>query len=476
MRLTLQQLSAQDAQFLHADTDTGFANVSLILMYAPPARGRPRLDSEMLIEHVRSRLHTSPVFQRRLQRVPFDLDYPYWVDDEHFDVESHVVCASLPKPGDWHQFRVFASRYHNKPMDMNRPLWEVCLLDGLNDIVGMPKGSFALILKAHHTAIDGATGMQFFAGLSDIDATGTPAVGASSASEIAGSALSGGEMLTRAVLNSVRAPIRMLDVLRRAATGALPMVARNLGRDGSDDESVSAVPITRFNQAVTPHKHFDACFFALDDFRKIKASVAGATINDVVLAVVGGGLRRYLLQHRELPDESLVAWVPINARPKSGSGAAATGNQIAVMTAPLYTHLTNPAARLLAISKFTQRSKAARSGTPAQLLTEMSQHFPAYSLALTTRLIMKANLYRPMGNVMVTNVPGAQVPMYLRGARCLHQLGLTPLGDGLGLCIGAPSYDGEISFIVMSTQEMLPDVEFFVQCLKEALPELRKRT
>lgn len=474
MRLTLQQLGAQDAQFLHADTDTGFANVALVLMYAPPGAGRPRLNAESLGEHVRSRLHTSPVFQRRLQRVPFDLDYPYWVDDEHFEVEAHIVCAALPRPGDWRQFRTFVSRYHNKPMDMNRPLWEVCLLDGLDDVAGLPKGSFALILKAHHAAIDGATGMQFFAGLSDIDAAGTPAIATGQPAEVAGPAFSDGEMLTRALLNNVRSPLRMLDVARRAANGLLPTMSRYLARDQGAAEPESAVPTTRFNGTVTPHRHFDACFCALDELRHIKARVPGATINDVVLAVVGGGLREYLLRHNELPAETLVAWVPVNARPKSGAGAAATGNQISVMTAPLYTGLTSPVERLAAIARYTQRAKAEKSGSAAQLLTEMSQHFPAYSLALTTRLIMQVNLYRPMGNVMVTNVPGAQAPMYLKGARCLHQIGLTPLGDGLGLCIGAPSYNGEISFVVMSTREILPDVEFLVECLKDSLHELRQ--
>jgi WS/DGAT/MGAT family acyltransferase len=356
-------------------------------------------------------------------------------------------------------------------MDMNRPLWEVCMVDGLDAIDSIPKGSFALILKAHHAAVDGATGMQFFAAFSDLDEDGTPAIAVGAEPEGAGAAPGTREMLARALINNTRSPIRLMDTLRRAAPGLLPVVFRKLSARDDDDETFG-VPDTRFNRPVTPRKHFDACWFALSDFKRIKSHVDGATINDVVLAVCGGAMRRYLLAHKDLPDQSLVAWVPINARPKDGADGDGIGNQISAMTVPLFTDLADSGDRLGAITRQTRRSKEASSGAPAKLLTEMSQHFPAYSMALVTRLIMKANVFKRMCNVMITNVPGPQVRLYLKGAPCLHQLGLTPIGDGMGLCIGTPSYNGELVFMVISTPQIIPDMEFFVQCLKDSFSEL----
>ncbi|MET0987919.1 MAG: wax ester/triacylglycerol synthase family O-acyltransferase [Steroidobacteraceae bacterium] len=467
----MKQLGAQDAQFLHADTENSFANVATVLIFGPPKRERARLDLESLIEHVRSRLHMSPIFRRRLVRVPLELDYPYWVNDEHFDVDYHVEYSCLPEPGTWSQFRRFVSKYHNKPMDMNRPLWEVCLLDGLDAIEGIPRGSFALILKAHHAAVDGATGMQFFAGFSDIDEEGTPALAVELEPEETGAAPRTGEMLTRALINNARSPIRLMDTLWRVVPGLLPMVLRKLSGGDREDESF-VVPDTRFNRALSPQKHFDACWFALSDFKRIKSRVEGATVNDVVLAVCGGALRKYLLAHKDLPHEPLVAWVPINARPKDGSSGEAIGNQISAMTVPLFTDLETAEDRLAAITRQTRRSKEAMSGAPAKLLTEMSQHFPAYSMALVTRMIIKGNIFKRLCNVMITNVPGPQVPLYLKGAPCLHQLGLTPIGDGMGLCIGTPSYNGELVFMVISTPLIIPDIDFFVQCLRDSFGEL----
>jgi WS/DGAT/MGAT family acyltransferase len=468
----MKQLGTQDAQFLHADTEGSFANVATILIYGPPRERNGRLDAQSLIEHLRARLHTSPIFKRRVKRVPLDLDHPYWVRDEHFDVEYHVQYSALPKPGSWRQFTRFVSQYHNKPMDMSRPLWEVCMLDGLNGIAGIPKGSFALILKGHHAAIDGATGMQFVAGLSDIDTAGTPAMKVTDETQSASAEPAPGVMVIRALLNNVQASVRLLDSLQRAAPALWPRLLKLLTR-GTDYLSF-AVPDTRFNRPISPRRRFDACWFDLKDFKRIRESVVGATINDVVLAVCGGALRKYLTKHKELPQESLVAWVPINARPRDGESAGTAGNRLAAMTVPLYTDLAEPGERLQAISRQTHRLKEAQSATPVNLLMELSQHIPAYALRPFTRLIMRANLFKRMCNLMITNVPGLQRPLYIKGSQCLHQLGLTPIGDGMGLCIGTPSYNGEIVFIVMSTPEIIPDLEYFMHCLTSSFSELHQ--
>ena len=299
-------------------------------------------------------------------RVPLDLTTPT-VDDDHFDVEYHVQYSCLPKPGTWRQFTRFVSKYHNKPMDMNRPLWEVCMLDGLDGIDGIPKGSFALILKAHHAAVDGATGMQFFAAFSD-------ARGRHSALSVPAEARAGAAPRTRTACSRMiktALSIRLMDTLSARGARLLPVLFRKLS--GGDDDRKLGVPDRAQQNGVA--KSISMLLVRVERFQRIKSRIEGATITTRP-GILCGALRKYLLAHKDLPDESLVAWVPINARPKDGSQGEGIGNQISAMTVPLFTDLARPDDRLAAITRQTRRSKEAKSGASAKLLTEMSQHFP----------------------------------------------------------------------------------------------------
>ncbi|MFQ5983426.1 MAG: WS/DGAT domain-containing protein, partial [Woeseiaceae bacterium] len=242
-----------------------------------------------------------------------------------------------------------------------------------------------------------------------------------------------------------------------------------------DDDS-AGVPDTPFNVPVSAHKMFDAAICDLADFKIIRQAVEGSTINDVVLAVCGGGLRRYLQHHGQLPDRSLVAWVPINARPhKSVSADSGNGgNRITAMTARIFTDIEEPLARLREISKATRRSKEAKAGLSARLMTDLTQHVPAATQLLAGRLVLRAGMAPKLCNLFISNVPGPQTTLYMTGSRMLHNFGMAPLANGMGLFIATPSYNGEITFSVTSTREILPDIDFFVQCLREALQDLRQ--
>ncbi len=218
---------------------------------------------------------------------------------------------------------------------------------------------------------------------------------------------------------------------------------------------------------------FDAVVFDLDDLKTIRKAVTGAKINDVVLAIISGALRRYLSEHRELPDESLIGWVPINARPREDDADdVSPGNRITAMTTALHTDVAEPLERLRAITASTQDSKAARSGLSARLMTDLSQHIPGSTMALASRLILHTSPLN-VTNLFVSNVPGPQVPLYIAGARVVRQFGLAPLANGMGLFIAVPSYDGQISFSVTTTREIVPDLAFFMQCLRDSMDELR---
>jgi WS/DGAT/MGAT family acyltransferase len=466
----MHQLSPQDAQFLYAETEHNLTHVTSVSIYDPSTvPGGRTVRFTDIIEHVRERLAYNPVFFRRLLRLPLEIDYPYWVEDEYFDLEYHMQHGRLPEPGDWRQFCIHMARYHSRPLDMNRPPWEIFVVEGLDHVEGLPKGCYAIATKIHHAAVDGASLMKFFASMADADNLGTPLITLEEPVIEDGEAPRLPEILSRAVRNNLRSPLAIAETVLRAAPGLVQAAQDAVTRREGER---APVPPTRFNVDLSPHKMFDARIVELDDLKAIRKLHPGVTINDVVLAVCAGGLRRYLLAHDELPDDPLIAWVPINARPKDKDGGDLPGNNITAMTTPIFTEEPDALKRLKRINQSTLSSKEARSGSSARLMTDITRHVPAATQVLASRLILRSGAAARMCNLFISNVPGPQVPMYMNGARMVRSVGLAPLADGMGLFIGTPSYDGKMAFNVISTREVLPDIEFFMACLEASLKEL----
>ena len=464
----LKQLNAQDAAFLYLESGNNLTHVTGFGIFDPATAPGGKVRFTDIIAHVDSRLHTSAIFKRRLRHVPFELDYPYWEDDEYFDLEYHIRHARLPEPGDWRQLCIHMARYHSRPMDMKRPPWEMYVVEGLDNVAGYPPGCYAIVTKIHHVAVDGASATRFFAAIADLDAKGTPAidVDAIKIPPCPGPDLS--EVLKRALVNNLTSPVRMANTIVRSA----PIIA-NVAKDmlQRDRAAKAEVPNTRFNSDVSPHKMYDATVFDLADFKPIREAAPGATVNDVVLAICSGGLRQYLQSHGELPEESLVAWVPINKRT---AGAESSGNNITAMTATIHTDIAEPLQRLIAIRRTTKDTKEAKSGVSARLMTDISQHAPSATAALAGRLVSNVDTGYRACNLFVSNVPGPQVPMYMNGALQIGNFGMAPLNNGMGLFIATPSYNGTMSFGVTSTREIMPDIAFFIECLKNAFDELKR--
>lgn len=471
----MQQLSPQDAQFLYAETAHNLTHVTSITILDPSTvpGGRTVRFTE-IIDHVRERLDYNPLFRRRLVRLPMEIDYPYWVEDEFFDLESHISHGRLPEPGDWRQFCIHMARYHSRPLDMNRPPWEMFVVEGLDNVNGLPSGCFALVTKIHHAAVDGASFMKFFASLTDADNEGTPLIPLVKPTEEPAQMPPLATLVRRALRSNLGSPVRIAETLMRSAPGIYQVAQEAAARraDGTDQKDDKSVPATRFNVDLSPHKMFDSREFALADLTAVRALHVGVTVNDVVLAVCAGALRRYLMHHNELPELPLVAWVPINARPKGASGEDVPGNNITAMTAPIHTDEPDALTRLKKIHRATRASKEARSGISARLMTDVTRHVPAATQILASRLLLRSGVAARVCNLFVSNVPGPQVPTYMNGARILRSAGLAPLADGMGLFIATPSYDGRMSFNVVSTREVLPDIEFFMGCIEESLAEL----
>src|SRR5271168_666714 len=328
-RPSVQQLGWTDDMMLRAETPETPLQIQMLLIYDPSTAPGGKVTFKGILEELDARLHLADVFRRRLTELPGGLDRPYWVDDPSFDLEYHVRHIGLPQPGDWRQLCIQVARLHARQIDLRRPPWEITVIEGLNAVPGVPRGSFAMALKLHHCAVDGMASIQMIAALHDLAADSPRPAGPDSPWR-PGPLPSTADLLARTAINAALHPLRAGTVLASSAPSAvrglaaLPgkLVAGVVARVAGGGVP-SFPPKNRFNQTVSPHRVFEARFHDLADFKRIKASVPGSTVNDVALAYVGGALREYLAGHGELPDESLVAACPISLRDsddKSGKG------------------------------------------------------------------------------------------------------------------------------------------------------------
>lgn len=466
----MQQLSGQDASFLYFETPNTHMHITSMALYDQSTAPNKRVRFRDLTDNIRKRLHLAKCFRRRLVELPLAVDHPYWIEDKDFDLEYHVRHVALPPPGDWAQLCKQSARLHSFPLNRTHPLWEMTVISGLKDIPHTPDGAFAVLLKVHHAAIDGASGAALTEVIHDTSAKvrGIPLPDTPWAGENEPSVI---ELGMRTLNNNLAQPLRFAEVLSRTVP-AMQRVAQSLNI--SELTQRTAIPKTRFNAPVTAHRIMDGREYSLADMRSMKKAVEGATINDVVLSVVGGALRKYLTRLDELPDASLVAMAPINVRTESEANTE--GNKVAAMTADLATHLDDPVARLVAVREATHRSKLLTNAIGARLMTDYSQFVPAQLASLAARLYTTYGMSErtaPPFNCVVTNVPGPQRPLYMSGARLISTYGLGPLFDGMGLIFPVFSYNGNITIAFTSCREMLPDPKTLADFLDETFDELR---
>lgn len=460
----MRQLSAHDAGFLYSDTTHSNANITLISIYDQSTAPGGKVRFKSILAHIESRLSGLPIFRSKLQRVPLDLDHPYWVDDPNFDLEYHVRHIALPKPGDWRQFCIQASRIHARPLDQNRPLWEIYVVEGLDSLLELPSGSFALLTKIHHAAVDAEGGSRIAMLLHDLTPhVGTPTPPRPWFPQPTPGAL---QLLTRAWIHALLSPTELRTPLARKLAdtfGSAWTFASDLML--SPEQLVA----TRFNSVVSPHRVFDTRRFLVEEFDAIRGLVDGATIADAVLAVCGDGLRRHLLSLGELPEPGLSAITPM-PRP-SGGAPSDRAPELDWQRVPLHTEVEDPVQRLALIHEFT-----AKLGAPADGGPMAGPHAAAATLAVSGRmhglLGLGAGRRVPAAACMITNVSGPDVPLYLNGARMTYFSAIMPISDGMGLVFAVTSYDGRIIISPTSCRELLPDPEGFTQKLRDAFQDL----
>ncbi len=466
----MEQMTAQDASFLYAEVPKSPMHIGGIMIYDPSSVRGETQRFKNILDFVAARLHLAKTFRQRMLEVPLNLSHPYWIEDADFDLEYHMRHIRLPEPGDWRQLCIQASRLHSRPLDLTKPLWEFTVVEGLDAIPNLPKGAYAIISKIHHACIDGVSGADITEVTHSIEPYPEPPPPPETKwrGETVPNAV---ELVARAQLSNMMQPFKFLELMSRA----VPAFSRfQSGFMAKKFEINMKIPRTRFSGRITAHRVVEGRSFQLDEFRHIKQQVPGATINDVVLTICGGALRGYLSEKSELPDESMVAMAPISVRSQTEKNAL--GNQVSAMTVKIGTEIADPVKRLEAVHQSAASSKEMVHAVGAKLMTDFSQFIPSTTAALAARLYTRFGLSNTISvpfNCVISNVPGPQFPLYSAGASLVTQYGLGPIFDGMGLIFPVFSYNGQITITINSCRDMVPDPDFFAECLQQSYDDLR---
>ena len=465
----MQKLSEMDANFMHQESARTPMHISPVIIYDQSRRRGGKLRFKEILEVFRRNLHKSSVFRRKLAGGAMGLDTPYWVEDPRFDLEFHVRHIALPKPGDWRQLCILAARIHSVPLRRDKPMWEMYVIEGLNNIEGYPPNCFGVLLKVHHCAMDGATGTQFMNIVHDLTPETTdPGDPPPWIVERPSRA----RMLGRAYLDAWRKPGQTIGFIRDSIP-ALMRVRR--GRKSGDIRFLEDKQATRFQGKISRHRVVGARKFDFEAVRAIKQSSPGATVNDAMLTIVSGAMRKYLDAKGELPVESLVTGCPIDVR--SAEERAAGGNMVGFMNVSLRSDIVDPAERLTAIHSESQNAKAYAEAIGPRFAVDLTDVLPGNVLSLAVRTAAATGLSEAsvMFNTIVTNVPGAPFQLYLCGAELIDSLSLGPLLPNVGLFqivySSVQKKKGSITLSFTACRDMMPDPGFYAQCLQESFDE-----
>jgi diacylglycerol O-acyltransferase / wax synthase len=467
----MKQLGILDAAFVNLEQSNTPQHVGGIGIYDPSTAPGGFVRFKDVIASFERRLGNMPLFRTRLVEVPGGLDRPYWIKDANFDVEFHLRHIALPEPGDWRQLCIQTARLHSRPLDMSRPLWEAYIIEGLDNIPNVPKGSFAVYTKMHHALVDGAGGASFMAALHDL--VPNPEGGADPDLEprLVDIAPSMGELLTKATINSVKNTAQLVSgTVKNSA--ALGKYAAGIMRNEIPKPDITA-PKTILNKSVGSHRVFDAAEFPLEGFKDIKNAV-GVTVNDVALGVVGGALARYLEAKGELPEEgSLAAGLPLNMRTRRGQ--TDENNQVGSVFSSLHTDIKDPLERIAAVRLSTQEAKESGEASPMVDALKIAGVFsPALSKSVAgfwSRNELSKHL--PLNiSTCISNVAGPDFPLYCAGAKMVDYYGLGVLTPGMGIFHLVFSYAGKVTLSVLADRDIMPDPEFYHDCMISAYEEL----
>jgi WS/DGAT/MGAT family acyltransferase len=458
-----ERLTGLDASFLYMETPTLHMHVSMAAVFDPstvPDGYSFRKIRQMIVD----RIPLAPVFQRRLVEVPMRLGHPMWVDDPEFDIDNHLRRAALPSPGGMRELGDFAADINSRQLHRDRPLWEMWVVEGLED------GKIALVTKMHHSTIDGVSGAELLGVLFDLEPD-PPATEQAPGRHLDSRIPSNFELVSQALVANVVRPFEIPRMAWRTA-GAIAGVRRvRQGSSGKAALPLSA-PRTSINVAVHARRRVAFAAASLADAKKLKNAL-GTTVNDVVLAMCAGALRTYLQAGDELPEVPLVSVVPVSVTPDVAELKGS--NKVSAMFVQLPCELDDPLERLQVIHEGTKGAKEEHQALGATTLQNWAEHATPNLFAAAARLYtgMKlADRHRPVANLVISNVPGPDFPLYMGGSQMLGMFPLGPVMDGMGLNITIMSYLGVLYWGLASDARAVPRLWDIAAAIPHALTEL----
>ncbi|MEX0848173.1 MAG: wax ester/triacylglycerol synthase family O-acyltransferase [Ilumatobacteraceae bacterium] len=490
----MRQLSGMDVSFLNMETASTFGHVCSLNVYDPTGvPGGAGIDAMKQI--ILERIDQLAPFRRRLVEVPLGLDLPYWIEDPDFDIDFHVRHHAVPSPGSPEQLAEAVSSIVARPLDRGRPLWELYIIEGVDN-----GRLIAQLTKIHHATIDGASGAQMLSAILDTDPNFRP-VG-EPVPWVPDEIPTDEELLRITMREYVKRPEKfvrlsvrtMRELASATQSGSLRAIAdlvaqpmpgpagkmlRNRLRSqyGHDDDRAPALPPTQaprtpFNRPITPHRRFAYTTIPLEDAKTVRRAF-GCTFNDVVMAVCSGTLRRYLDKHDALPEDSLIAMVPVSVR--SGAESETYQNRVSALLADLATNEPDPVKRLRRVQQSMTAAKESFAAIPAEALQDFTQFAPPAVAARAMRMYSRlriADRMNPPFNLVISNVPGPSHPLYSAGAQLKHFYPVSALIDGQGLNMTVQSYNGNLDFGFIACRELVPDLWTMVDLLHESMQEL----
>ncbi|HMI81684.1 MAG TPA: wax ester/triacylglycerol synthase family O-acyltransferase [Solirubrobacterales bacterium] len=448
-----ERLSGLDTSFLHLERSGAHMHVASVSIF----KGEAPTHREFR-DHIASRLHLVPRFRQKLRFVPLSQSRPVWIDDPHLNLEYHVRQTALPAPGSDEQLRNLASRIFSQQLDRSKPLWELWLVEGLTD------ERFAIIGKSHHALVDGVSGVDITTVLFDLD---PDPQGASEKAPpwLASPEPTSVQLLSEALKERMTSPREIYRGFRAALRGPR-QVLRGLGATSKMVGAGVSAPTSVFNVEIGPHRRFQMVQADLDDLKRVK-DAHGGTVNDVILSIVAGTLGKYLrARGHDTEGLELRAMVPVSVRADEEHGAL--GNRISAMMAPLPVWCEDPVERLHLMSEEMGDLKTSGQAVGAEILTKLTDFAPGTIASQAARLQPAQRFF----NLVVTNVPGPQFPLYVLGRKMESIFPMVPLARRQALCVGIMSYNGQVNFGLVGDYDAMADLDSFALDLEAATQEV----